>query len=229
MKFYVKSKIFLAILGGILHFIILPLPLYFFPNLSFSHVDYGIIFGYLVLITLFSVVETYSSFLVTESISMQRVRSILPYLTGIMLFIFFELLLVDYVYRRNTSVSAMCVGTFILMCGVYLRHHSIKSLRRYFTSHIEVVQSHELIQTGIYRYLRHPSELGLLMIALGISLYMSSLVALLYFSLVIVPITIKRIESEDALLKSVFGQNFIEYKQKTASLFPKYDSLKKMI
>jgi len=73
---------------------------------------------------------------------------------------------------------------------------------------------------GPYRFLRHPSYTGMLMILLGLGLasrtWLGTVIILALFSLVIS----YRIRVEEDALKAEFGTEYLEYAKKTKRLFP---------
>jgi protein-S-isoprenylcysteine O-methyltransferase Ste14 len=75
------------------------------------------------------------------------------------------------------------------------------------------------VTTGIYRTIRNPSYLGLLVNSVGWSLAFRSGVGLL-LTLLFLPPLIARIRSEEALLRSQFGAEYDAYCARTWRLLP---------
>jgi protein-S-isoprenylcysteine O-methyltransferase Ste14 len=72
---------------------------------------------------------------------------------------------------------------------------------------------------GIYRLIRHPSYVGLLVNSLGWALTFRSGVGVLLAAIMIVPV-LARIRSEEALLLTHFGAEYDSYRSRTARLVP---------
>jgi len=70
-----------------------------------------------------------------------------------------------------------------------------------------------LVTRGLYRFSRNPMYLGLLLVLTGWSLYLGILSALLLLPLFIWVMTKMQIQPEEKILKELFGQSYIEYKQ----------------
>jgi len=72
---------------------------------------------------------------------------------------------------------------------------------------------------GVYRVIRHPSYLGLLINSLGWGLAFRSGVGALLTAITVLPI-LARIRAEEALLRSQFGAEYTAYRIRTSRLFP---------
>lgn len=72
---------------------------------------------------------------------------------------------------------------------------------------------------GLYRHLRNPSYLGLLVNALGWALAFRSGLGLLLAALTLVPL-IARIHAEEALLLKHFGEEYEAYRARSWRLLP---------
>ena len=54
------------------------------------------------------------------------------------------------------------IGLCVLAFGLSLRWYSVYYLGRYFTTTVSIAADHHLIETGPYRFIRHPSYAGAL-------------------------------------------------------------------
>ena len=72
---------------------------------------------------------------------------------------------------------------------------------------------------GIYGVVRHPSYLGLIIMGLGWALTFRSGIGVFLAGLVIPPLD-ARIRSEEALLRSQFGEQYDSYSRRTSRLIP---------
>jgi protein-S-isoprenylcysteine O-methyltransferase Ste14 len=57
-------------------------------------------------------------------------------------------------------------------------NHAIVHLGRFFTVNVAIAANHRLIDTGPYRFVRHPSYTGALMAFLGLALCLANWVPL---------------------------------------------------
>src|SRR3990170_3627194 len=66
------------------------------------------------------------------------------------------------------------LGLFIIIVGLIIRIISIRTLKQYFTYSVAKAANQELIEKGVYKFIRHPGYLGQLLIFTGISISLSN-------------------------------------------------------
>lgn len=88
------------------------------------------------------------------------------------------------------------VGAVPLVLGIGLRLAAIRTLGDRFTHALELLPGHRLEDEGLYRWMRHPSEVGLLLIGLGTGLLLG---VVWLVPLMLVPMGV-RIRAEERLL-----------------------------
>jgi protein-S-isoprenylcysteine O-methyltransferase Ste14 len=84
----------------------------------------------------------------------------------------------------------------VLALGVGLRVAAVTALRQRFVTDIRV--DGPLVASGIYRWLRHPSEIGLLLMGVGTPLLLGASWSSACGGLCLVPISWWRMRREDA-------------------------------
>ena len=112
------------------------------------------------------------------------------------------------------------VGIALMLAGMAIRATAILTLRRFFTVQVTIQESHELIDRGIYRVVRHPSYSGALLSFIGLGLAFGS-----WFSLALVLVGALigfayRIRVEEAALVNHFGDRYRQYAARTKRLIP---------
>jgi protein-S-isoprenylcysteine O-methyltransferase Ste14 len=112
------------------------------------------------------------------------------------------------------------LGCFSLALGITIRLIAVATLKQHFTTTVSVIERHKIIETGIYKIIRHPAYLGYLMSLLGIGLVLGNGVGLI--ALVVLPLAgiSYRIHVEEHVLLSYFGSAYQEYANRTKRLLP---------
>jgi protein-S-isoprenylcysteine O-methyltransferase Ste14 len=88
-----------------------------------------------------------------------------------------------------------------------------------WSASVTVKEGHELIQSGPYRFVRHPIYTGILVSWLGIVLAVDRWKALIGFALVFVAFLIKS-RLEERRMMEQFGAKYEEYRRTTSALIP---------
>ena len=80
---------------------------------------------------------------------------------------------------------------------------------------------HELKCTGVYRFVRHPQYLGLILILLALNIQWPTLPTLLMAPLLVVAY-VRQARREDAELAARFGERFDAYAARVPAFFPRF-------
>ncbi len=111
-------------------------------------------------------------------------------------------------------------GFVIIIGGLLIRWIAILQLGKSFTVDVAIQKIANLKTDGIYKRIRHPSYLGIMLVVAGFSLIMSSIYSFLIF---VVPVFLAvnyRISIEEKVLINEFGDSYPEYISKTKKLIP---------
>jgi protein-S-isoprenylcysteine O-methyltransferase Ste14 len=111
------------------------------------------------------------------------------------------------------------LGVVLFAAGGALRIWPVFVLGNRFSGLVAIQPGHTLVTNGVYRIVRHPSYLGLLVNSLGWSLAFRSGVGVLLTALMIPPL-LARIHAEEGLLRSQFGAEYEAYCARTSRLIP---------
>jgi protein-S-isoprenylcysteine O-methyltransferase Ste14 len=112
------------------------------------------------------------------------------------------------------------IGIILIVIGLFIRIKAILTLNKYFTYVVSKVDNHKLIETGLYKSIRHPGYLGQLIIFIGISSALSNWLSII---LMIVPVSIGylyRIKVEEKFMEEQIGENYLNYQKRTNKLIP---------
>ena len=112
------------------------------------------------------------------------------------------------------------LGIGIFVAGLAIRWYAIVYLGRFFTVNVAIAADHQLIDTGPYRFVRHPSYTGALMAFLGLGLCLSNWASL---TLMVVPTFLVfswRMQVEETALLQAFADRYRDYMRRTKRLIP---------
>ena len=110
-------------------------------------------------------------------------------------------------------------GVLLCVVGGALRIAPVFVLGERFSGLVAIQPGHELATDGLYRYIRNPSYLGLLIGTLGWALAFRSIIGILLTALTVVPL-VARIQAEEALLGERFGETYAAYRARSWRLIP---------
>jgi protein-S-isoprenylcysteine O-methyltransferase Ste14 len=120
------------------------------------------------------------------------------------------------------AAPALAVGACLMLLGIALRATAMRALADGFVS--DWSPRGELVIGGIYRWLRHPSEAGLLTFALGAAIASGSHLALLLTALLLLTI-LARLDREERALCQEFGARYTHYARAVPALLPRLPAL----
>lgn len=111
-------------------------------------------------------------------------------------------------------------GISLFVAGVVLRWKAILQLKHFFTVDVALSAGHQLITTGLYRRVRHPSYSGLLLMMTGLGLAMNDSFSFMAAVLPFLIALLYRIRVEERMMEKEFGEHYRVYAGRTARLFP---------
>jgi protein-S-isoprenylcysteine O-methyltransferase Ste14 len=111
------------------------------------------------------------------------------------------------------------LGVVLFAAGGPLRLWPVFVLGNRFSGLVAIQPGHTLVTNGVYGVIRHPSYLGLFVNSLGWGLAFRSGVGVL-LSVLTMPPLLARIHAEERLLRSQFGDEYVEYCARTSRLVP---------
>ena len=110
-------------------------------------------------------------------------------------------------------------GVVLFTLGGILRLWPVFILGRRFSGLVAIQKDHHLVTDGIYKTIRNPSYLGLLISVVGWALAFRSILGLALAAL-FVPVLIGRMRSEERLLSGYFGAEYETYRAHSWRLIP---------
>ncbi len=123
--------------------------------------------------------------------------------------------------NMSARIALFWLGMLLFAGGVALRLYAIHMLGAYFTTDVAIAPDQTVVETGSYRFIRHPSYTGILLALLGTGLivFANWLSVLALMGCILLGIAY-RIAVEERTLQSQLGQPYQEYMQRTKRLIP---------
>ena len=130
----------------------------------------------------------------------------------------------DFGYLRAAGpdpAAATWWGALVLLAGALsFRVWAIRTLGRFFTSNVRVLEGHRVVDTGPYRLVRHPSYAGAILVQLGLAWSFGSGWGALAAVLLVLPSYAHRIAVEERALVAGLGEAYERYRARTKRLIP---------
>ena len=109
---------------------------------------------------------------------------------------------------------------FLLLAGLAIRWTAILSLGRAFSVNVAIRPTQQIYRSGLYRFVRHPSYLGMVLIFLAIGLRSRNYVSLAVVLVATTTALLYRIHVEEQALHRAFGPAYADYARSTPRLIP---------
>jgi protein-S-isoprenylcysteine O-methyltransferase Ste14 len=111
-------------------------------------------------------------------------------------------------------------GLAVAGLGLFLRGASIVRLGDYFFDGVHVTPGQGLVSSGVFGVIRHPAELGTLLVVTGACVMTANGVAAVFAIVVLWPVVLDRVRREDRVLRSAYGGAFDRVVEKVPALVP---------
>ncbi|MFL6527850.1 MAG: methyltransferase family protein [Chthoniobacterales bacterium] len=118
------------------------------------------------------------------------------------------------------AVAFAWIGLVLFALGILLRWWSIVVLGRFFTVDVTIAADHEVVESGPYRWIRHPSYAGVLLAFVGFALTTGNWLALLVINIPILATFLHRMRVEERALINGIGEPYVDYMRRTKRLVP---------
>lgn len=112
------------------------------------------------------------------------------------------------------------IGCLILLIGIVLLGLAHHHLGKSFSSFVVLKEKHVLVESGPYRWIRHPIYSAFILNYIGGGLLASNWV------LTVIPVSMYailvaiRMGQEEKVMEETFGQRYIDYEKRTGRLLP---------
>jgi protein-S-isoprenylcysteine O-methyltransferase Ste14 len=105
-------------------------------------------------------------------------------------------------------------GIFAGLCGLALAASGVISFKKAGTAIKPFETSTVLVTGGVYRYTRNPMYLGMVILLIGVASYLGNLTPFLVIPVFFLVMQQCFIKHEEPFLENIFGQEYLDYKDK---------------
>ncbi|RMI40053.1 isoprenylcysteine carboxylmethyltransferase family protein [Actinomadura harenae] len=120
----------------------------------------------------------------------------------------------------HVGSAVYLVAAAVMLAGLVIRFWAIVTLGKFFRSSVHVQEGHEVVSDGPYRFVRHPSYTGLMLLFIGASLTFGNALAVVIFLVCVSIATLVRIRVEERVLSAELGEAYREFARTRARLVP---------
>ena len=111
-------------------------------------------------------------------------------------------------------------GLVVTAAGLALRIWAVVSLGRFFTTQVRIATDQSVVDTGPYRWVRHPSYSALLLELAGLGLAQTDWLSILCAVVLPLPALVWRIRIEESALRAGLGSAYDAYAAGRRRLLP---------
>lgn len=112
------------------------------------------------------------------------------------------------------------LGAVLMVIGIVVRQWAVLTLGRFFTLDLSVQSGQRVVDRGPYRFVRHPSYLGMSLTALGIGMALRSWSGVLAIVVLFGLALWYRMRVEERFLVAELGDDYVQYMKRTKRLIP---------
>jgi protein-S-isoprenylcysteine O-methyltransferase Ste14 len=120
----------------------------------------------------------------------------------------------------DARFAVYILGLVLMGTGIAMRQWAVVVLGRFFTTDVRVRGDQTVVDSGPYRWVRHPSYTGLIATFVGIGLALGNWAALAALTILPTIGLLIRIREEEAVLLRELGDPYQRFAANRARLFP---------
>jgi protein-S-isoprenylcysteine O-methyltransferase Ste14 len=137
------------------------------------------------------------------------------------LFISFPIAFVNvFRFPPALNLAGFCAGTGLLIAGSLLRRHCWRILGEYFTGDVKARADQPVIDRGAYRWVRHPSYTGGIMMFAGIGIALTNWASVAILIFVSVAVYSYRVAVEERALIETIGEPYTKFMRTRKRFIP---------
>jgi protein-S-isoprenylcysteine O-methyltransferase Ste14 len=111
-------------------------------------------------------------------------------------------------------------GLALVLAGSLLRRHCWRMLGKHFTGDVKAAEGQPVIEDGMYRWVRHPSYTGGMLMYLGVGLALTNWLSVVIIGTAGAAAYYYRVRVEERALQTALGGRYQEYMGRTKRFIP---------
>lgn len=123
-------------------------------------------------------------------------------------------------FPATANLPAFAVGTALLFLGSLLRRHCWRILGEYFTGEVQARVDQPVIDRGAYRWVRHPSYSGGMLMFAGIGIALANWASFAILLIVSIVVYSYRVKIEEKALVQTLGEKYTIYMKTRKRFIP---------
>lgn len=117
-------------------------------------------------------------------------------------------------------VASFYLGLAMMLLGMAFRFWAVSTLRSFFSYTVQIKEGHHVIESGPYRFVRHPAYAGSLLTLVGVGFVLQSWGAVLLIATVFLLAFGYRMRVEERALVGSLGEEYLSYAKRVKRIIP---------
>jgi protein-S-isoprenylcysteine O-methyltransferase Ste14 len=126
----------------------------------------------------------------------------------------------SWMFPRNLLVPLFILGVALTVLGSILRRVCWRALGIYFTGDVQAIEDQPVIRDGPYRFVRHPSYTGGMMMFIGIGFALGNWISVLLLTAASIISYTYRVSVEERALVEAIGAPYEDYMKERKRFIP---------
>jgi protein-S-isoprenylcysteine O-methyltransferase Ste14 len=123
-------------------------------------------------------------------------------------------------FPQRAQLPLFVVGILMMVSGSLLRRYCWRTLGKYFTGDVQAQSDQPVIRSGPYRWVRHPSYTGGMMLFIGVGLALGSWVSLVLIAIATIAAYGYRVAVEERALLDTLGEPYGSFMKERKRFIP---------
>ena len=131
--------------------------------------------------------------------------------------------IIDWAYFSSSANNFNWItvaGVVMIATGIWFRAWAVRTLGQFFTPTVQIKEEHQLINSGPYKIIRHPSYFAAFLSIMGGAVLLESMVGIAVSIIAMSVAYYVRIGIEERKLLEHFGNSYKEYMLQTKKIIP---------